>query len=169
MSGAANPVMNIDPSNEDQDKLAEFESRIADGVLIEPMAGDGVEMIVGVNRDPDFGPMLTVGSGGILVELIDDALTLPVPVSSAQARNLLKGLRGWALLEGLRGRPASDVEALVELIVAVSRYAAVNARTLRSLDLNPVIVHPKGDGLTIADALILSGIQASKSQARSEH
>ena len=140
-----------------------------DGVLIEPMAGDGVEMIVGVNRDPDFGPMLTVGSGGILVELIDDALTLPVPVSSVQARNLLKGLRGWALLEGLRGRPASDVEALVQLIVAVSRYAAVNARTLRSLDLNPVIVHPKGDGLTIADALILSGIQASKSQARSEH
>jgi len=61
------------------------------------------------------------------------------------------------------------VEALVQLIVAVSRYAAVNARTLRSLDLNPVIVHPKGDGLTIADALILSGIQASKSQARSEH
>ncbi|GIT53404.1 MAG: hypothetical protein Ct9H300mP16_05640 [Pseudomonadota bacterium] len=87
-----------------------------------------------MNRDPISGRAYR-GSGGILVELIDDALTLPVPVSSVQARNLLKGLRGWALLEGFRGRPASDVEALVQLIVAVSRYAAVNARTLRSLDL----------------------------------
>ena len=147
---------------------AEPEAQIH-GVLIEPMASAGVEMIVGVSRDPDFGPMLTVGSGGILVELIGDAVTSPVPVSSAQAQDLLKRLRGWSLLQGLRGQPAADVEALVELIVAVSRFAAANANYLRSLDLNPVIVHPAGNGLTIADALIMSEIRSAESQARSEH
>ncbi|MDP6393464.1 MAG: acetate--CoA ligase family protein [Arenicellales bacterium] len=139
------------------------------GVLIEPMASAGVEMIVGVSRDPDFGPMLTVGSGGILVELIGDAVTSPVPVSSAQAQDLLKRLRGWSLLQGLRGQPAADVEALVELIVAVSRFAVANANDLRSLDLNPVIVHPAGNGLTIADALIMSEIRSAESHAHSEH
>jgi acyl-CoA synthetase (NDP forming) len=124
------------------------------GVRIEPMASAGEEILVGVTTEPGFSPILTLGSGGILVELINDVISLPVPLTLRQAQRMVEQLRSWPLLQGLRGRAEADVPALLELIVKVSDFAATQGDALRALDLNPVIVHPRGNGITIADVLI---------------
>ena len=124
------------------------------GVRIEPMASAGEEILVGVTTEPGFSPILTLGSGGILVELINDVISLPVPLTLRQAQRMVEQLRSWPLLQGLRGRAEADVPALLELIVKVSDFAAAQGDALRALDLNPVIVHPRGNGITIADVLI---------------
>ena len=128
-----------------------------EGVRVERMAGAGVEMIVGVSRDPDFGPMLAVGLGGVFVEVLDDVVLSPVPVDAAEAREMLHGLRGRRLLEGVRGAPPADTDALVALLVAVSGFAMAAGDALEALDLNPVIVHPRGQGVSVADAGIVTG------------
>lgn len=128
------------------------------GVRVERMAGAGVEMIVGVSRDPDFGPMLAVGTGGVFVELLDDVVLSPIPVDAAEAREMLRGLRGRRLLDGVRGAPPADTDALVALLVAVSEFAEAAGGALEALDLNPVIVHPRGQGVTVADAGIVTGV-----------
>ncbi|MDP7065672.1 MAG: acetate--CoA ligase family protein [Arenicellales bacterium] len=124
------------------------------GVRIEPMASAGEEILIGVTTEPGFSPILTLGSGGILVELINDVISLPVPLTLRQAQRMVEQLRSWPLLQGFRGRAEADVPALLELIVKVSDFAAVQGDALRALDLNPVIVHPRGNGITIADVLI---------------
>jgi acetyltransferase len=125
------------------------------GVLVQQMASPGVEMILGVSRDPDFGPMLMVGLGGIHVEVLRDVAFSPVPIGPDEAFALLDELKGAALLDGVRGAPPADRAALAELIAALSRFAADHADTIAEIDLNPVIVHPQGQGLTIVDALIV--------------
>jgi len=126
-----------------------------DGVLVQAMARRGHEMILGITRDPDFGPMLMVGLGGIHVEVLRDVAFAPVPLGTEEALALLGELRGAALLDGVRGEPASDRAALAHLMVALSRFAADHAEGIEEIDLNPVIVHPAGEGLTIVDALIV--------------
>ena len=126
------------------------------GVRVERMASPGVEMIIGVTRDPDFGPMLGVGLGGVLVELLDDFVLSPAPVDAAEAREMLRNLRGRRILDGVRGAPPADVDALIELLVAVSEFAAAAGDALEALDLNPVIVHPRGDGVSVVDAGIVT-------------
>ena len=126
-----------------------------DGVLVQAMARRGHEMILGITRDPDFGPMLMVGLGGIHVEVLRDVAFAPVPLGAEEALALLGELRGAALLDGVRGEPASDRAALAQLMVALSRFAADHAEGIEEIDLNPVIVHAAGEGLTIVDALIV--------------
>jgi len=125
------------------------------GVLVQKMASPGHEIILGVTRDPDFGPMLMVGLGGIYVEVLRDVTFAPVPISPDEALSLLGELRGAALLDGVRGAPPADRTALAELIAALSRFAADHADAIDEIDLNPVIVHPQGHGLTVVDALII--------------
>jgi len=122
------------------------------GVRVERMAGAGVEMILGVSRDPDFGPMIGVGFGGVLVEVLDDFVLSPAPVDAAEAGRMLRELRGRRILDGARGAPPADVDALVGLLVAVSEFAAAAGDALEALDLNPVIVHPRGEGVSVVDA-----------------
>ena len=131
-------------------------SAVIKGVRVERMVGPGVEMIVGVSRDPDFGPMLGVGLGGVLVELLDDFVLSPAPVDTAEAREMLRNLRGRRILDGVRGAPPADVDALVGLLVAVSEFAAAASDALEALDLNPVIVHPRGEGVSVVDAGIVA-------------
>ena len=126
------------------------------GVRVERMAGPGVEMIIGVSRDPDFGPMIGVGLGGVLVELLDDFVLSPAPVDAAEAGRMLHELRGRRILDGARGAPPADVDALVGLLVAVSELAAAAGGALEALDLNPVIVHPRGEGVSVVDAGIVT-------------
>ena len=131
-------------------------SAVIRGVRVERMAGPGVEMIVGVSRDSDFGPMLGVGLGGVLVELLDDFVLSPAPVDTAEAREMLRNLRGRRILDGVRGAPPADVDALEGLLVAVSEFAAAAGDALEALDLNPVIVHPRGEGVSVVDAGIVT-------------
>jgi len=126
-----------------------------DGVLVQAMARRGVEMIVGITRDPDFGPMLMVGLGGIHVEVLKDVAFAPVPLGEDETLALLDELKGAALLDGVRGEPPADKAALARLMAALSRFAADHADTVAEIDLNPVIVHAAGEGLTVVDALIV--------------
>jgi acetate---CoA ligase (ADP-forming) len=125
------------------------------GVLVQAMAPPGCEMILGVTRDQTFGPMLMVGLGGIHVEVLRDTVFAPVPVNLEEALSLLGELRGAALLDGVRGAPPADRAALAELIAMLSRFVADHADLIEEIDLNPVIVHPQGQGLSVVDALIV--------------
>jgi acetyltransferase len=124
-------------------------------VLVQAMAPPGHEIILGITRDAVFGPMLMVGIGGIHVEVLRDIAFAPVPIGPEQASALLDQLKGAALLGAVRGAPPADRAALAELIATLSRFAADHAELIDEIDLNPVIVHPQGQGLTVVDALIV--------------
>ncbi|MGH7047044.1 MAG: acetate--CoA ligase family protein [Stellaceae bacterium] len=126
-----------------------------EGVLVQQMAPPGIEVILGISRDPDFGPMLMVGLGGIHAEILRDVALAPAPLCEDEALALISELRGTALLDGVRGAPPADKPALARLMVALSRFAADHSDLIDEIDLNPVIVHAAGQGLTVADALIV--------------
>ena len=132
---------------------------LSDRFLVEQMAGQVVaEIIVGVQRDAQFGLSLTVGAGGILVELLQDAQTLLFPVAREEVLHALQSLKSWPLLAGFRGKAAGDVAALVDAVLAIAAYAQAHGHTLLELDVNPVLVLPAGQGVLAVDALIrLSG------------
>lgn len=125
------------------------------GVLVQSMISAGVEVIVGVNSDPQFGPMVLCGLGGVFVEVFQDVALYPAPLNKGEALEMIRSLKGYKMLSGYRGGPKCDVDALAELIVRISDYAAANKDTLCEMDLNPVIVHEEGCGAEIADALII--------------
>jgi acyl-CoA synthetase (NDP forming) len=126
-----------------------------DGVLIqEMMPSDGVEVILGLLRDPDFGPVVVFGSGGVLVELLKDSTLRLPPVSHVEALRMIHATRGIALLQGFRGRPPADVDALADAIVRVSQLAMDLGDMVAALDINPLIVLPKGQGVCAVDALV---------------
>ena len=125
------------------------------GVLVQPMSPPGREIILGVNRDAAFGPMMMVGLGGIFVEVLGDVAFSPVPLDPDQARRLLGQLRGVKLLEGVRGQPPADIDALVDLMVRVARLADDWRDDIAEIDLNPVLVYDRGQGLSVVDALIV--------------
>jgi acyl-CoA synthetase (NDP forming) len=134
---------------------AAYPDAIIQGVLVQAMAPRGRDIILGVTRDPTFGLMLMVGLGGIHVEVLRDVAFAPVPIGPSEALALLGELRGAAILGGVRGEPAADRTDLAELIAALSRFAADHAELIEEVDLNPVIVHPQGEGVTVVDALIV--------------
>ena len=125
-----------------------------EGVLLQPMAPPGLEMIVGTIRDPVFGPLVMIGAGGIMTELFRDASYRLAPVDPAEAREMLRELRTAPLLDGFRGAALLDVEALVALLVQLSAFAAAHRDRVQEVELNPVIVHQRGAGCTVADALM---------------
>lgn len=125
-----------------------------DGVLVSPMVGDGIELIVGVTDDPEIGPVLTCGLGGILVEALDDVAFRALPVTEHDAREMLDDIDARALLDGPRDLPAVDRDELVELVRAVSELVSENP-AIRELDVNPVVA--TADGLSIVDASIELG------------
>jgi acyl-CoA synthetase (NDP forming) len=125
-----------------------------DGVVVQRMAGEGIEMILGVKRDPLFGPVILCGFGGILVELLKDVNIGIPPLSLDQARDMVQRLRGFAILGGVRGKPPADVEALCKAIVGVSSLACSLGDQLAGLDINPLIVLPKTHGAIAVDAVV---------------
>ena len=130
-------------------------SSLSPTLLIEEMVTDGVaEVLVGMRVDAQFGLLLVLGAGGVLTELLRDSVTLLPPFTAASITAALGKLRAAPLLAGYRGRPAADVEALVETVLACTRYARDNLERLAELDLNPVIVRPRGRGAVAVDALI---------------
>jgi acyl-CoA synthetase (NDP forming) len=133
--------------------IARYEDVPLDGVLVCQMVEQGVEMVVGVTHDDLFGPTVTVGLGGVLVEVLRDTAVGVPPFGEDQARDMLAGLRGRALLDGVRGRPPADLDALVEVILRVQRMALELGNQLAELDINPLMVLPQGQGAVALDAL----------------
>ena len=123
------------------------------GVLVQPMVPQGVEMVVGARVDPLFGPLVVVGLGGILVELLKDTALLPAPVSHDEALDMLRSLQGVKLLEGFRGMPATDLNRLAEIVCRVAEFADDQRAVIAELDVNPLIC--AGDRITAVDALII--------------
>ena len=128
---------------------------LGSGVLVERFATDIVaELIVGLHRDPQLGLLLTVGSGGTLVELAGDSVTLLLPVAESEVRRALSGLRCAPMLQGWRGREPADIEAAVEAILGIAGFAVANRDRIEELDVNPLGVRARGRGAVALDALI---------------
>jgi acyl-CoA synthetase (NDP forming) len=125
------------------------------GVLVGPMAKKGVEMIVGTVQDATFGPVIMVGLGGVTTELFKDVVYRPVPVGEAEAASMLQELKAWPLLNGFRGAPLADVSALAKLVAQISQLAAQLRDDVSDIEINPVLVHPQGEGVTVVDALVV--------------
>jgi acetyltransferase len=133
-----------------------LEARI-DGVRVEKQVPEGIAMLLGVTVDPQIGPAVVLGAGGIYTELLDDVAVLLAPTTAGQVRGALAGLRAGRLLAGVRGQPASDVDAFTDAVVALSEFAWAARDEITAVDVNPVIVHPAGRGVTAVDAVILRG------------
>jgi acetate---CoA ligase (ADP-forming) len=126
-----------------------------EGILVSPMLKDGVEVILAAKNDAVFGPVTMVGIGGIFVEVLKDVALRVGAVDPDEARRMLKELRGYALLAGGRGRPAADLDAAAEAIAALSAYALANAGRFESMEINPLLVRPRGHGAVALDAWIV--------------
>jgi acetyltransferase len=126
-----------------------------DGVLVQAMVTGGTEMVVGLHHDPQFGPVVMVGLGGIFIEVLEDVAFGAVPLTRGDAEEMLASLRGARILDGVRGRPRADRAALVDVLLAVSRLGAEAGGVIAELDLNPVVVLPEGRGAVALDALVV--------------
>jgi acyl-CoA synthetase (NDP forming) len=123
------------------------------GFLVQAMVTGGVELVVGVKRDPQCGPVLLVGLGGVLVEVLRDTALALAPVGKGEARRMLESLKGYKLLQGYRGAPAADLDAVCDAIARVSEFAADHADLVEEIDVNPLLARP--DGAVALDALIV--------------
>jgi acetyltransferase len=122
-----------------------------DGVLVQQMVRGGTEVIVGMSRDPQFGPLIMFGLGGIYVELLKDVAFRVAPLTAGQAREMIDGIRASRILKGFRGQEPSDLDAVVDCILRVSQLA-VSYPELSECDVNPLVVFPKGKGACAVDA-----------------
>lgn len=134
-----------------------------DGVLIQEMVTGGIEMIAGLSRQAPFGHVVVAGSGGVMVELVRDSSLAIVPVDGPRAHTLVENTRAARLLDGFRGAAPSDRAAFEALIVRLSQIGVAYACFIESIDLNPVAVLPKGEGICVLDALIEVSAVSSKS------
>lgn len=126
-----------------------------DGVLVAPMVSGGVECILGAMVDPAFGPVVMFGLGGVLVEVLKDVTFRRAPIDIGEARRMICETRACAVLDGVRGRPPSDVDALAEAISRLSLLIAANASRVTSIEVNPFIVLERGRGGLAVDGLVI--------------
>lgn len=124
-----------------------------DGVVVQPMLSGGVEVMVGVTRDPLFGPLIAFGLGGIHVEILGDLQFRVAPLADRDAAEMIRGIEGYRLLTGYRGQPPADLEALEETLLRVSRLVE-EIPEISELDLNPIFALPEGQGCRVVDARI---------------
>jgi acyl-CoA synthetase (NDP forming) len=123
-----------------------------EGVLVSPMRSGGLELLVGVVRDPQWGPILAVALGGVFVEVLDDSALAPLPVTPERAEQLLRGLRATAVLDGVRGGPAADVGAVARVVSRIGDVALALGDELESLEVNPLRV--EGSSLEALDVVV---------------
>jgi succinyl-CoA synthetase beta subunit len=140
------------------DELARRARRVAprveiDGVLVSELVDDGVEMLAGISTDPLFGPVVSVGLGGVFVEVLGDVAVRVPPFDEDEAHRMLRELRGFPLLTGARGRPPADLDALVGVLVDLQRFALDLADVVAEVDVNPLVVRRRG--ARALDALVV--------------
>lgn len=126
-----------------------------EGILVAPMAGEGLEVIAGVARDPVFGPVVMFGLGGIFVEVLQDVTFRSAPFGVAEARRMIREIRGHSMFDGVRGKRPTDIGPLAKMLSALSVFAAINADTIESIDLNPIRLLEDGARPVALDALIV--------------
>ena len=124
-----------------------------EGVLVQPMLSGGMEVMVGVTHDPLFGPLIAFGLGGIHVEILGDVQFRITPLTDRDAAEMVREIKGYRLLQGYRGHPAADVEAIEEVLLRLSRLVE-EIPEISELDLNPIFALPPGQGCRIVDARI---------------
>ena len=129
---------------------------VIDGVLVQEMVEDGVEFILGMTYDDQFGPLVVLGSGGVMVEIFKDAAVRLPPLSREDVRSMIGELKASKLLEGFRGAAPRDIDALVDCVVRFADFVAETDGQFAAIDLNPVFVCSRGHGVRIADALIVT-------------
>ncbi|MBW2148615.1 MAG: acetate--CoA ligase family protein [Deltaproteobacteria bacterium] len=125
------------------------------GVLVQKMAQEGLEVIAGISRDPQFGPVLVFGLGGILVEVLRDVSMRLAPIGPTDAEEMLDEIRSAALLRGFRGLPAADRGAIVDVLLRLSQLAGDLGDEIEAVDINPLMVYPEGEGAVAVDALVI--------------
>ncbi|MNJ24879.1 succinyl-CoA synthetase subunit beta [compost metagenome] len=140
------------------------EARI-DGVLVQEMVSGGTELILGINNDPLFGPAVMVGFGGIFAEVMKDVSFRLAPITRSEAHAMLRELRSFPILDGARGRPKADVEAVVDTLMRVSAMAVDLAGVLQEFDINPLFVLKQGEGVRAGDALAKPLLPAGEASA----
>ncbi|MHA1137569.1 MAG: acetate--CoA ligase family protein [Candidatus Thorarchaeota archaeon] len=133
-----------------------IEVDLSRGVFISDFADMGTEIIVGVTKDPQFGHALMAGLGGIFVEVLKDVSFRLIPFTENDAREMLKELKAYKILEGIRGEPERDIDSLIGVMLSVSKMIAENPEIIE-LDCNPTFVYEKGKGTLVVDARILIG------------
>ncbi len=126
-----------------------------EGVLVQEMLPPGLEIILGLKKDPIFGPTILFGLGGIYVELLKDVALRTAPLREEDAREMLEEIQGKALLDGVRGQPPRDRLALISIMMQLSRMAVELEDHIAELDINPLILYPEGEGAVAADALVV--------------
>lgn len=130
-----------------------------DGLLVEKMAPrGGLELMIGVTRDPVFGHVMTFGLGGIYVEILRDVTRRMLPLSASEAAAMVREMRCFPLLEGARGRPRADLDALQTLLLCISDFVMHNADRIEEMDLNPVWIGASGEGVLPLDAVIIERV-----------
>jgi acyl-CoA synthetase (NDP forming) len=145
--------LNLRTAAELSEAYRDFETRFGPRVLVQEMAAEGAELILGLVNDPQFGLMLTIGMGGIFVEVMKDSRLLMLPTTRTEVRESLLSLRGAALLKGARGRASLDVEAIIDAALRLAALAADLGDLIAALDINPLIALPAG--VVAVDALIV--------------
>jgi acetate---CoA ligase (ADP-forming) subunit beta len=133
-----------------------------EGVAVQHMAPAGTEVIIGMSKDPQFGPVLMFGLGGVLVEVLKDVAFRIVPLEPRDAHQMVREIKGYPVLEGSRGRDAADIAALESLILKLSEFVEANPQ-IEELDLNPVFAYP--DGAIAVDARIVVSLTPAASPA----
>ncbi len=128
---------------------------VLDGVLVEAMVGKGVELVIGAKRDPEWGPVLLIGLGGVFVELFHDVCLLPADASKAEIVEAFGGLKAAKLLQGFRNAPPADLDAAAEIAHRIGQLM-LQQPAISEIDVNPLMVHPRGQGATALDALIVT-------------
>lgn len=131
------------------------EDRKLDGILVEEMAPKGVEVIIGAIQDELFGPCIVFGLGGIFVEVMKDIVVMPAPLTEGMARKMIQSIKSYSILEGARSDVKYDIDALVDNLVRISEFCEDKKEYLAEFDMNPLIVHEEGYGVTAVDALII--------------
>jgi len=130
--------------------------QLSDRLYLESLIEDVIaELIVGITHDAQFGLVMTIGSGGILVEIMQDSRALVIPATRGQIENLLAELKSAPLLAGYRGKPKADIKAAIDAIMAIQQYAIEESGRLLELDVNPLLLCAEGKGVFAADALIV--------------
>ena len=132
-----------------------YPQAVIQGVSVQPFARPGVEVIVGVSQDPQFGPVIMFGLGGVLVEVLKDVSFRIVPVTRRDAQEMIKEIKGYPILEGYRGQEPASISALEELIVKVSQFIEQNPQ-IKELDLNPIFAY-KDKAIAVDARIILEG------------